>query len=194
MNFQDLMKRMAELDRPVNENIQDECSCSQATEDDLVDECGGMMGDSQPAPKQGDSVTMNVTMNGSGAGGIRDLLNVLKDIQDGPDQSSQDHEIDMDIDTDSDGPDLLMKKNIDSMADMIDDDFANSMSGDTGPEIHGIDASIPDGNDLHREKGSYPKASGGDNAMKLKGEQTFKLPEGPLKIKLENLYNEIKRR
>lgn len=63
---------------------------------DNVEECGlpgmsnmpsGMMGTG--APKQQDNVTMNVSMNGSGAGGIRDLLNVLKDIQDGPESEPQ---------------------------------------------------------------------------------------------------------
>ena len=53
-----------------------------------VEECGlpgmsnmpsGMMG----TPKQQDNVTMNVSMNGSGAGGIRDLMGILKNIENG---------------------------------------------------------------------------------------------------------------
>jgi len=143
------------------------------------------------APKQQDSVTMNVSMNGSGAGGIRDLLSVLKDIQDGPADDMGTGDMDADS---AAGPDVLLKKNIDSMAGAIDDDFANSAMGDEGPKIGGVGMVTHDGDDLHKEKGAYPKASGGDNAMKLKGEQTFKLPEGPLKIKLESLYNDIKLR
>lgn len=202
MNFQELMKRMAELDQTITESemqSDEDCSCQPAGNDDAeIDECGGMMSSSPATPKQSDSVTMNVSMNGSGAGGIRDLLNVLKDIQDGPDQGEIDHEVDVgsgnNADSTADVSNILMRKNIDSMADMIDDDFGNSMPGDEGPKMGGMAMSVPDGNDLHKEKGSYPKAAGGDNPMKLKGEQSFKLPPGNLKIKLENLYNEIKSR
>ena len=166
-------------------------------DEEIVDECG-MMGDAgaMSAPKQQDSVTMNVSMNGSGAGGIRDLLNVLKDIQDGPSDKMSGNDIDMGPDMDSDtlaGPDILLKKNIDSMAQAIDDDFANSAPGDEGPKMGGVDMMTKSGDDLHKEKGAYPKAAGGDNAMKLKGEQTFRVNDD-LKIRLENLYNEIKQK
>lgn len=156
-----------------------------------VNECGdSMMSAPMEAPKQADSVTMNVSMNGSGAGGIRDLLNVLKDIQDGPadDMSGGDMDVGHDMDA---AADQLLKKNIDSMATTIDDDFGNSIAGDPGPEMMPAHDA---GDDLHKEKGAYPKANGGDNAMKIKSGTTIKLPEGPLKIKLENLYNEIKSR
>lgn len=160
-----------------------------------VNECGemssGMMGSTMDEPKQQDSVTMNVSMNGNGAGGIRDLLDVLKDIQDGSSDGGEMPGDDMDMGMDSgEGPGEL-EKDIDSMGGVIDDDFGNSMQGDLGPEV----MPMPDnGADLHREKGAYPKANGGDNAMKLKlkgNEQTYKIPSGPLKIKLEGLYREI---
>lgn len=162
------------------------------------DECGMMGGVSTSSiPKQQDSVSMNVSMNGAGAGGIRDLLNVLKDIQDGP---APDDSIDIDTDIDStssdmdsvsSGPDVLLKKNMDKMSRTIDDDFANSVPGDTGPKIGDLDMVTHGGDDLHKEKGAYPKANGGDNAMKLKDGATYKLPSSDLKIKLENLYHEI---
>jgi hypothetical protein len=166
-------------------------------DEEVVDECG-MMGDlSAPmgAPKQQDSVSMNVSMNGSGAGGIRDLLNVLKDIQDGPSDKMSGDDMDMgpDMDTDA-GPDILLKKNIDSMASTIDDDFANSAPGDEGPKMGGVDMMTKSGDDLHKEKGAYPKASGGDNAMRLKDGATYKLPKGDIQVKLENLYQEIKKK
>lgn len=164
-------------------------------EEEVVDECG-MMGDigAATAPKQQDSVTMNVSMNGSGAGGIRDLLNVLKDIQSGPDDSMPGDDMDMGPDMDSDtaaGPDVLLKKNIDSMAQSIDDDFGNSAMGDTGPKMGGVDMVTHDGDDLHKQKAAYPKASGGDNAMRLKDGATYKLPAGDIQVKLEGLYREI---
>lgn len=102
MNFQDLLAKMKQLDEnevamtePVDGAVPPEASTEVS-----VEECGmDMMPPSRmAAPKQSDSVTMNVSMNGSGAGGIRDLLNVLKDIQDGPehdapDADSGDHDI-----------------------------------------------------------------------------------------------------
>jgi hypothetical protein len=49
-----------------------------------VEECGmDMPGDMMShAPKQSNSVTMNVSMNGSGAGGIRDLMDILRNLED----------------------------------------------------------------------------------------------------------------
>jgi hypothetical protein len=47
--------------------------------------------------------------------------------------------------------------------------FANSMD-DSDPEYKGIDAIIPDGNDLNRPKKTFPKVAGGDNPMqKMEG-------------------------
>jgi hypothetical protein len=68
MNFNELYKKIAELDnRPM-------------TESDIVGECGPAMGSSPTA--QQDTVSMSVNMNGSGAGGIRDLMAILKNIED----------------------------------------------------------------------------------------------------------------
>lgn len=211
MNFQELLKKMSVLEQSVQEKnemeegneFSGELAKAKAAgkkefkvdgktyqvKEDAVDECGSMMSpSSMEPPKQQDSVTMNVSMNGSGPGGIRDLLNVLKDIQDGGDSEPA-----VELEPKGDN-DLLMKKKIDSMADLIDDDFSNSVQGDPGPVTHDIDAVLPSGNDLHKEKGAYPKASGGDNAMKLADGGTFKLPPGDIKIKLESLYGEIKLR
>lgn len=47
--------------------------------------------------------------------------------------------------------------------------FANSMD-DSDSEYKGIDAIIPDGNDLNRPKKTFPKVAGGDNPMqKMEG-------------------------
>ena len=66
MNFNDLYKKIATIDSTV------------IAESDM-EECGGMMPPSMP--KQSDSVTMNVSMNGSGEGGIRDLMNILRNLE-----------------------------------------------------------------------------------------------------------------
>ena len=70
MNFNELYRKIAEIDKK--------------THDDIVEECGmGPMTSpmSSPMPQQ-DNVNMNVNMSGSGAGGIRDLMAILKNIED----------------------------------------------------------------------------------------------------------------
>ena len=48
------------------------------------------------------------------------------------------------------------------------DEWANSPAGVEGDEEYqGIEAAIPSGDDLHREKGAYPAAAGGDNPMAI---------------------------
>jgi hypothetical protein len=48
------------------------------------------------------------------------------------------------------------------------DEWANSPAGVEGnEEYQGIEAAIPSGDDLHREKGAYPAAAGGDNPMAI---------------------------
>ena len=67
MNFNELYKKIVALES-----------------DQPVEECGDMMGSSSyKPPPQSDSVNMNVSMSGSGQGGIRDLLNILKDLDQG---------------------------------------------------------------------------------------------------------------
>jgi hypothetical protein len=88
MNFSELYKKIAELDnRPM-------------TESDTVESCGSPMGSSPIA--QQDTVSVSVNMNGSGAGGIRDLMAILKNIED----------------TDSDMPDMP-HMDISSPSDMV---------------------------------------------------------------------------
>lgn len=167
-------------------------------EEATVDECG-MPGLSAEPPRQQDNVTMNVSMNGSGSGGIRDLLNVLKDIQDGPDDDNNSSIDDLEhginsMKSSSNDDDVLMRKEIHSMSDLLDADtgFGNSVAGDTGPKTSPISSVMQSGNDLHKSKGAYPRANGGDNAMKLKDGATYKLPTHDIKIKLEELYKDIK--
>lgn len=46
------------------------------------------------------------------------------------------------------------------------DEWANSPgNSESEPEVKGIDAVIPDGNDLNRPKKTFPKVAGGDNPM-----------------------------
>ena len=108
-------------------------------EDDPVGECGGMpsMGPmSSMAPKQQDNVTMNVSMNGSGAGGIRDLMSILKNIEQGGSDAEKD-----------------MVVGLEQMANAPDE------------QIAGIDAVTPTGDDLHSKGSEAPKVNGGGTPM-----------------------------
>lgn len=115
MNFQDLLAKIKSIDEsadmqaisappsepefPDDGNAQLECGDKPmppkagkpglAGDDEVligekeVDECGEM--GPMAAPKQADNVTMNVSMNGSGPGGIADLMKILRNIEHGDD-------------------------------------------------------------------------------------------------------------
>lgn len=70
MNFQDLLSKIKSIDENVDVQAQ-ECGMPMAAV---------MQGE---PPKQQDSVNMNVSMNASGPGGIKDLINVLHSIEQG---------------------------------------------------------------------------------------------------------------
>jgi hypothetical protein len=117
-----------------------------------VDECGlpgmssmpsGMMG----SPKQSDSVTMNVSMNGSGAGGIRDLMDILRNL-DG-DKSSNDASADIVLGVEEDGADGNFTK----------------ASTEPDPTTYDMDAVLPTGDDMHSKGREAPKVNGGGNAL-----------------------------
>jgi hypothetical protein len=141
-----------------------------------MDECGmpgmnnmpsGMMG--MNTPKQADNVSMNVSMNGSGAGGIRDLMDILKDIQGG---DSHDH---------SDG-DIVI-----GMGEVSDDNFASATT-DSKPEeqeVKSVASVLPTGNDLASKglRGRGGVSVSGSNGL---AEQ--------LSSRLSALYQEIKGR
>jgi hypothetical protein len=66
-------------------------------------------------------------------------------------------------DMDDKGPDMDDKGP--DMDDKKKDEWANSPDGASEPEIKGMDAAVPNGDDLNRSKGTYPKVAGGDNPM-----------------------------
>ncbi len=137
-------------------------------EDGSVEECGMGMGSSMPAPKQSDSVTMNVSMNGSGAGGIRDLMQILRSIESGDEGPENFGDKDMDV---------VFKKmagpDTDSMK-LIGDEFRNE------PDEMYSDINYDGGGDLNRPKGAYAMANPGDNPMAVENirqrlEQQYKI-------------------
>lgn len=158
MNFQDLLTKMKQLDEA---GSAAECDTSSPNDAVLigeknVDECGmpgmdnmphGMMG----APKQSDSVTMNVSMNGSGAGGIRDLMSILKNIEQG-EHSAPAH--------DADADDILV-----GVEEEQGDGGFQTATTNPAPETADIDAVTPTGNDMHSQGGEAEKVNGGGNPM-----------------------------
>lgn len=74
---------------------------------------------------------------------------------------------------------------IEDMADQLADKNEKKEEYANAPDekVAGLDAAVPSGDDLHKEKGAYPKANGGDNAMRLKDD---------LKSTLMQLYQSIK--
>lgn len=64
------------------------------------------------------------------------------------------------------------------------DELKNSPAGTSNdkPTTYGMDTAVPSGDDLHKQKGAYPKVNGGDNPMALE----------QLKSQLLALYKEIK--
>lgn len=119
MNFQELYRRIESLDRPMAEEPNEGNAITGAMADPDhpigapikgtgltktkqlpvdeemdVESCGSSSMSSPPG--QQDTVSMSVNMNGSGAGGIRDLMSILKNIDN--DDSDMPH---MDISTPS---------------------------------------------------------------------------------------------
>lgn len=150
MNFQDLYKKIAALDENLestdtytkkdHDTEMDETGMVSTTDQPLmdreVDECGGMMPGAMMSSSQPDSVSMTVNMSGSGKGGIRDLLNVLNNIEQGAGHDDKAMVIGM-------------------------EEFANK----PGEEVASLDAVTPAGDDLHSKGDEAEKVNGGGNPM-----------------------------
>jgi hypothetical protein len=161
MNFQDLFKKIAELDKSVSE----EQTTEKPVDENLAGGCGMPTPSITDPSKQQDSVTMSVSMNGSGSGGIADLLSVLKKIEDGGSDTP-------------DEMDVMIKKEPGFDNFIGKEEFANEPD-----EVYkDMDTVInPPSNGINKPTGAYPAAAGGDNPMNIKP-------------RLESLYNQIKNR
>ena len=207
MNFQELLSRMSELDQPVTEEPNEGNAYGQAVqntppgeeieidgkgtgdvkrEEVVADECGDMPGmANMPGGMMGmrndqaDSVNMNVSLNAAGSGGIKDLMNILKNIDDSGSADGHDHSEMPSPFGQMDEPEVTIKKEpgFDSM--MNQETFSNEPD-----EMYGDMSSVTQGGgDLNRPKQAYPRVQPGDNAM-----------AESLVTKLSALYEEIKSR
>lgn len=149
MNFLDLYKKIQSIDEGLSQGDMSvqatsaEPSSPELTSEEMCTECGDMHSMGPSTPSQPDNVSMNVSMTGSGKGGIRDLIDVLKNIE-----HSQDH-----------GDNVLVGKASGIEVPMMGDEYAN----EPAPETSEIDAVIPTGNDLHSKGLEAEKQAGGGN-------------------------------
>jgi hypothetical protein len=146
-----------------------------------MDMPGSMMG--MRTPPQQDSVSMNLSMNGAGANGIRDLMDILRNL-DGDESGQMDLEM-PDMDHGHGGMDSEMPMIMKAMGGSQDDEEKRMPLGDE--MYYGIDAVTQGGGDLNRPKDAYAAAQPGDNAMAVRiAEQLKGLYE---EIKLREAYN-----
>lgn len=183
MNFEELIGKIANLDKPIQQLKEEKVATIVKSDMDLnafkklsglnesqVDECG--MSPSPMGMPQNDPVTLSVNMNARGTDSIRDLLNILKGNMEG-DGDAQEGPKGMVIGMD--GP-----KEID-----LDEKYANSPD----EEVAGIDSVVASGDDLNKSKKMYPAAQPGDNAMAAR-----EFDESAFRQQLKNLYQEVKNR
>jgi len=139
----------------------------------------------QEQPKQQDSVSMNVSLNGAGAGGVRDLMNILHNIEGGVKGS------------DNDGEEPILGAAHDAMShddnfdEVIDDEqesWGNSASGSSGHHTHGVDAVTFSGDDMNSKGKISPVARApGTNALREPSQYDESLVN-----RLSAMYQEIK--
>lgn len=152
MNFKDLLEKLSSMEEagqgimaPPSEPGLPECDATPAEPSKmpndgefLTGECSDMM--PGQAPKQSDSVTMNVSMNGSGAGGIKDLLDILRNIE-----HAGEHK---------DADDVL-----------VGVEAEETFDNEPNPKTAGIGAVTPTGDDLFSKGKEASKVNGGGNPM-----------------------------
>ena len=206
MNFNELFQKMRELDAPVSEELKGgqknldvdkdgdieaddlkDLRAKKEVDEDVVDECGMDMPMSMGSPKQQDNVTMNISMNGSGAGGIRDLMDILRDLEDGPSDSGHGMDDEMGIIIDK-----MSGNDGDSEMPLLGMDEAEAGGFDRAsttpdPETAPLGAAFPTGNDLSSHGGNERhKVNGGGNPYAVAAESLIP--------RLSSLYQEVKSR
>ena len=211
MNFLDLYKKIQSIDEglaPPSGPVQGDGVSAYPVEE-CMGECGEDM--SMPAhQKQPDSVNMTVSMNGQGPGGIRDLMNILRNIEDDMeiDQPAEpEHEVphhdmhkphgddEIIIGQPADDEEEVMFAEPEDECNMnfeeepeMEEEQDNSYANNPDVRKMAVAAVVPTGDDL-ASKGNITayKKNGGDNPMRDPIAET-------LARKLLNHYNEVKTR
>jgi hypothetical protein len=182
MNFQELISRLESLDKPATEmaggTSAGAVAVASPAKDDELDECGGMM--PMGAPKQSDNVSMSLNMNGSGTGGIRDLLDILRNL-------------DQDTGEEGDLGDLIHKMggvdagHKDVIIGSEIEEFANSPKATNNPDPRyaPMNRMTATGDDIHS------KGDNGDHSVSISGSNAM---HEQLASRLANMYEEVKAR
>ena len=176
MNFEELYKKIRAIDE--NAEVAPVHTDGTAEEEGIM--IGGPlgmpgmlgMGHEEP-PKQADNVTMNVSLNGSGAGGVKDLMKILRDIEDGP-AADVGHDDDEPLIGDmvahmahaQDAEECYPEEAIEEVQDDVGETWGNSVQGDAGQHTHGIDAVTFSGDDMNSKGKSNPHYSPGNNTLR----------------------------
>lgn len=198
MNFSELYKKIAEMD---GSGMVPHDTTSPINGDEGLAECGGpmpmgMMGMSSQQQQQ-DSISANVSMNAQGPGGIRDLMAILKNIEQGGEELPPEGDAMITVGGDALGADELgaeldQAEHPHSEHPGHGDESEEELFGDMEEEVAnspdemyaGVDAVTGSGNDLNRAKTMHHRASPGDNPMAMES----------LISDLAALYKEVKLR
>jgi hypothetical protein len=187
MNLQDLMTKLKSIDEnapPVAPVHTD----GAAAGDSIEAECGMPIAIGN-SPKQQDNVTMNVSMNGSGAGGIADLMKILRNIEQSDNLDPHQHDVSKMFAQPGHAEPLIGQE--EEMAETIDDDeesWGNSVSGASGHHTHGVEAVTFSGDDMNSKGKSSP-------LQRAPGTNTLREPTNvseELVSRLTQMYQAIK--
>jgi hypothetical protein len=137
---------MSDLYKLLNKLSAIDNGTTQVAESVELSECGDM-----PQPGHEGNVQMNITMNGTGEDGIRDLMNILRTIEQpahgGGDAADQlfgdDGEVEIEV----------------------GEEYGNSAPDSTGQFTADVGAVTPTGNDMASKGIERPKVNGGGNPM-----------------------------
>ena len=159
MNFSDIYNKIKSIDEGQVPAEMEECGDTMS----LPTELG------HDHSSQEDSVTMSVSMNGAGDGGIRDLMNILKGIENVGEPNA-----------DHDATDVVFGGDMEPEMEA----FANSMAGASDQQTFPVSAVTNIGSNSGRGDHEVAKANGGGNPYTQVSEE--------LVDKLHELYNQFK--
>jgi hypothetical protein len=183
MNLQDLMTKL----KGIEENAPPVAPVH--TDEIPTEECGMPIEVSPMSPKQQDNVTMNVSMNGTGAGGISDLMKILRNIEQSDNADPHQHDVSKMFAQPGHAKPLIGQE--EEMEETIGDDeesWGNSVSGASGHHTHGVSAVTRTGDDLLSKGKPSPLA-------RAPGSNALRHPAGvneELVSRLSSLYQQIK--
>lgn len=203
MNFQNLINRIGDLDKPVTQ-LREQADFKFSTDMDLnafkklsglseseVAECGGMSPMGMMSSPSTPPVTMNVSINASGTENIRDLMDLLQGV-DGGDKDAVAGPVGViSVSGDSDGPNDKFGNDdaddLDREMDNIEVDEISDPANAPDEQYGSVSDVTAKGNDLNSHGGNEAeKVNGGGNPYD-------QVSEG-LMAQLQNLYTEIKSR